>query len=600
MELTTPHLYYQQRIEQLSAEHAALKKRHAWLGWARLLVAALEIFFIYRAWHESPLLLVVVSILLVAIFLMLVSKALNVDTAVKNTSSLIDLNKKELEILAGDYSGLNDGLPYMEELKVPDNDLDLFGKASLFQYTNRGKGYFSQLSLAKSFVESTTPQQIELKQQAVKELMEKMKWCQQLQAYSNTHPISRETSVAINEWLHDKSEQFDSGTWQMLRFAVPLFSFTVLALYLTDIIGDGLFNTLLLLVLAFVFSFYKKISIAYNHLAQRIPELNALLPALQYIENEKFEAPTLNELQGQLLHPQKSSVAIGELKGILKRLDYRLNPLVYIPLSIFLFWDLQQVLALRRWKKRQTTNLDHWFHTVGEFEKLSSLAVLAFNNPDWHFPEITSTWFEFKCKQAGHPLLAGNKAVLNDFSMQGVPCIALITGSNMAGKSTFLRTIGANMVLGMCGAPVHAKSFKMPVMRIISSMRITDNLEEGTSTFYAELKKMKRIVEAANAGEKVFILIDEMLRGTNTIDRHTGSMALVKQLVRHNAVAMIASHDLALAALHNDYPVIITNYHFDSTIIDNEIVFDYKLKEGVCQSTNASLLMKKIGIELGD
>jgi len=170
----------------------------------------------------------------------------------------------------------------------------------------------------------------------------------------------------------------------------------------------------------------------------------------------------------------------------------------------------------------------------------------------------------------------------------------------MAGKSTFLRTIGANIVLGMSGAPVHANSFKMPVMRIISSMRITDNLEEGTSTFYAELKKMKRIVDAANAGEKVFILIDEMLRGTNTIDRHTGSVALVKQLIRHGAVAMIASHDLALAALENEFPQTITNYHFDSTIIQNEIVFDYKLKDGVCQSTNAYLLMKKIGIEVGD
>jgi hypothetical protein len=598
MESITPQAFYQQRIQQLSAEHTALKNRHAWLGWARLLVAALEIFFIYRAWNQSPLLLIGVSVLLVAIFLLLVAKALGVDAAINNTATLIGLNQKELEILEGHYFDLNDGLAFMDELQVPDNDLDLFGKASLFQYTNRSRGYFSQLSLAKSFIETTTPQQIGLKQKAIKELTAKMEWCQQLQAYSNTHPVSHETSKSINEWLHEEDEEFSGAGWQVLRIAVPVFSFTVLGLYLADYLGDGVFNTLLLLVLAFVFSFYKKISIAYNHLAQRIPELNALLPALQWIEKENFDSPLLKELQEQLLQPQKASVAIGELKGILKRLDYRLNPLVYIPLSIFLFWDLQQVLALQRWKKKQTANLDHWFHTVGEIEKLSSLAVLAFNNPEWTFPEITGNWFELECKQAGHPLLPGQKAVLNDLMMQGIPSITLITGSNMAGKSTFLRTIGANMVLGMCGAPVHAKAFKMPVMRIISSMRITDNLEEGTSTFYAELKKMKRIVDAANAGEKVFILIDEMLRGTNTIDRHTGSVALVKQLVRHNAVAMIASHDLALAALEKEYPQTITNYHFDSTIIDNEIVFDYKLKEGVCQSTNASLLMKKIGIEI--
>jgi hypothetical protein len=536
-----------------------------------------------------------------AIFLLLVAKALEVDTAIKNTASLIGLNKKELEILAGHYYDLDDGLAFMEELQVPDNDLDLFGKASLFQYTNRSKGYFAGLSLAKSLIETTTSKQIQSNQEAVKELTRKMVWCQQLQAYSNTHPVTRETSRAINEWLHDKSERFEGSIWQVLRFGAPLFSFTVLGFYLADKISDGLFNTLLLLVLAFVFSFYKKISIAYNHLAQRIPELNALLPALQLIENENFNSASLKDLQGRLYQPQKASLAIAELKGILKRLDYRLNPLVYLPLSVFLFWDLQQVLALQRWKKKQTAQLDHWFHTVGEFEKLSGLAILSFNNPEWCFPVITNNWFQLECKEAGHPLLPGNKAVLNNYSMQGTPSIALITGSNMAGKSTFLRTIGANIVLGMMGAPVHAKAFKMPVMRIISSMRITDNLEEGTSTFYAELKKMKRIVDAANAGEKVFILIDEMLRGTNTIDRHIGSVALVKQLVRHNAVAMIASHDLALAGLIKEYPQTITNYHFDSAIIDNEIVFDYKLKEGVCQSTNASLLMKKIGIEeLGD
>ena len=599
MEVTKSE-YYKERISSLSKTLSAHKKRHAILGWLRLAITIIAVIAVFKLWGISPLVLIMLLIACIGVFLFLVNKALDTEFEIKNTRSLISICEKELLVLNGHYSMLNDGTAMMEKLQLHENDLDLFGKASLFQYINRGNSFYSQWLLAKSFIETTTRQQVELKQEAVKELSGQIEWCQQLQSFSHEFPLSEAASIAIQDWLKEEENAFTAKGWQVLRFGIPVISFSILAIYLAGNMSDGMFNTLMLLILAFVFIFYKKISKAYDHLSKKLPELNALLPALKWIESKTFNAAYLKEIQQKLETPQKASTAIGELKGILKRLDYRLNPIVYIPLSIFLFWDLQQVLALQRWKKKQRAEIEHWFETTGAFEMISALAVLSFNNPSWVFPEICDDWFRFKCEKTGHPLLLESKAVLNDFNMQGTPSITLITGSNMAGKSTFLRTIGANMVLGMTGAPVHAVSFTMPVVKVISSMRITDNLDEGTSTFYAELKKMKRIVDAANAGEKVFILIDEMLRGTNTIDRHTGSVALVKQLIRHNAVAMIASHDLALAALENEYPQTITNYHFDSTIIDNEIVFDYKLKQGVCQSTNASLLMQKIGIEMGE
>ncbi|MBP9099028.1 MAG: DNA mismatch repair protein MutS, partial [Ferruginibacter sp.] len=190
------------------------------------------------------------------------------------------------------------------------------------------------------------------------------------------------------------------------------------------------------------------------------------------------------------------------------------------------------------------------------------------------------------------------KRVNNYIDIENKGKIMLVTGSNMAGKSTYLRSIGVNTVLAMAGAPVCASSFTISPVQLISSMRIADNLEESTSTFYAELKKLKAIIDKVNAGEKVFILLDEILRGTNSLDRHTGSEALIKQLIRHEAAAIIATHDLGLAEINKTYPDNILNYHFDVQVNYEELYFDYKLKPGVCTSLNASILMKKIGIEL--
>jgi DNA mismatch repair ATPase MutS len=200
--------------------------------------------------------------------------------------------------------------------------------------------------------------------------------------------------------------------------------------------------------------------------------------------------------------------------------------------------------------------------------------------------------------QLGHPLILPEKMVYNDFSISKDEYIMLVTGSNMAGKSTFLRSAGLAVVMGMCGAPVCAEKIKFSPVKLVSSMRITDNLEESTSTFYAELKKLKQIIEAVNRNEKLFILLDEILRGTNSMDRHKGSEALIRQLIKMKASAIIATHDLALAEMEKAFESEIENYHFDVSIKGEDLYFDYKLKDGVCKSLNATILMKKIGIDM--
>ena len=269
-----------------------------------------------------------------------------------------------------------------------------------------------------------------------------------------------------------------------------------------------------------------------------------------------------------------------------------------IPIDILFQWDLQQVILLNQWKEKHNTTVLNWFDTLGQFEALHSFSTLHFNHAKWCFPTVEFPHFYLSGKSIGHPLIDPQKCVNNEIDITHKGEIMLITGSNMAGKSTYLRSIGINSILAMAGAPVCATAFNISPVQIISSMRIADNLEESTSTFYAELKKLKTIIDKVNLNENVFILLDEILRGTNTFDRHTGSLALIKQFIKKEAAAIIATHDVELAKLKEDYPNHIMNFHFDAQINQDELYFDYKLKPGICTSLNASILMKKIGIEI--
>ena len=331
-----------------------------------------------------------------------------------------------------------------------------------------------------------------------------------------------------------------------------------------------------------------------------VEELEVLTTSMLLIEKTAFTTPLLQQMQDQFKHGHNytASRQFKILKKILERLDLRYNLLLSAPLNLLLLWNLQQVLDLEKWKLNNSIRLKQWFETFGHFEALNSLSVLAFNHPGWCFPLFKEPFFYIKGTNIGHPLINKNKRVNNDINIDSQGKLLLITGSNMAGKSTYLRSIGINVILAMAGAPVCAEYFCLSTVQLISSMRIADNLEESTSTFYAELKKLKSVIDKVNEGNHVFILLDEILRGTNSLDRHTGSVALIKQLIKHQAAGIIATHDVGLAALKNDYPENILNYHFDVQVTGEELYFDYKLKPGICTSLNASILMKKIGIEL--
>ena len=601
-----PMEFYTARINTLSVEIKQASKQYNQLGAVRLLTFLTAASAAYFSWG-NPVLVTIILVAGLAIFLMLVSLAQKVKAHRSNLETLLDINKEEAEILNGHYTHRPDGLEFQQPHHPYSHDLDILGKASLFQYIHRTTSEQGHQLLANWLLQQNEELTIQQRQEAAKELRTQQEWLQQLQAYGTNNALNIATQQSLAHWLAQPHHFRKNKGWKIARYVLPAISIGLLLLHMSDIVKPALFYSMLLVFFAASGYISKLVTPQYLQLSKHITQFETLSQSLEWIESAAFKSTMLMQLQKLLEstpHHKPASKQVRSLKHILDRMDYRLNPIVFIPLNIFLFWDLQQVIQLEEWKAQHKEKINNWFDVIAHTEALSSLATLSFNHPSWIFPVIKPEWFSLTCRDAGHPLIASQKSVLNDFSMQGYPQLAFVTGSNMAGKSTFLRTIGTNLVLAMAGAPVCAAQFETPVLSVMTSMRIADNLEESASTFYAELQKLKSILDAVkHNGNKqspirVFLLLDEILRGTNSLDRHTGSEALIKQLIKEGAVGIIASHDLSLAELQSQFPGIIHNYHFDVTIIGNELSFDYKLKQGACQTLNATLLMKKIGIDL--
>ena len=441
--------------------------------------------------------------------------------------------------------------------------------------------------------------QIEERQAAIKELAPLVEWRQQLQSFSQQKVITKTTEYKTNQWLSEAHKHFASSTWNLFVWIYTIITLSTLLATIFGFLSSGIF--MFLFAVYFIVSLFlsRNTIKPYLHLSRIVEEISSLEKLINWIESKEFTCGLLNRIKNEITAKgEKASVRIKNLKSILDRFDLRLNMVGPLFLNSFLLWDVRQMLALNDWRKKNKTVVPKLFHTIAETEVLNSLATIHFNHPHWCLPKLTDNHFIFESEELGHPLIPKKQRIDNEFLIEKITLISLVTGSNMAGKSTFLRSVGINIVLAQMGAPVCAKRFSLSPVRLMTSMRVSDNLAENTSTFYAELKKLKTIIEAVNDAEKVFVLLDEILRGTNSHDRHTGSTAFITQLIRHHAFAVIATHDLELADLKKQFPQSLENYHFDVQVKGEELFFDYKLKEGVCHSLNASLLMKKIGIEL--
>lgn len=595
-----PKDFYKTKISALEQQLKVLyntRSKIAWIRFAIFVVTCIAVYFLWPAGWPAITLGIITGI---ALFLIAVSKDANNKAAIKNAETLLSINKDEIDFLKYNFHHQYDGKDLQPENHVYSKDLDVFGKASLFQYINRCKAEQAIELLATRLLHPLSKENILQQQQAVKEMGNKINWWQQFRAFGIHEKITRNAEKRISNWLELNNEIYTNKGWKLLARIYPFITLFCVYLYLDDIIPSPLFSLCVLFFFLISIAISRKVQDVYVLLSRLEPVVATLKNQLQSFENEKFDSAVLTILQKSLGNSsdKTASASISHLQKILNRFDVRLNVFAFIILNTFCLWDLWQILALNGWKKQNKSLASNWFNVIAQLEVAGSFATLSFNNPEWCFPAIADKHFTLSGEAIGHPLIPKNQSVTNNFSLQGIAKVDLITGSNMAGKSTFLRSIGVNMILAYTGSAVCAKSFTTSVATIMSSMRIEDNLAENTSTFYAELKKLKTIIDAVNANIKCFILLDEILRGTNSLDRHTGSKALIQQLIRKNAVAVIATHDIELSGLKSDFPQAITNYHFDVAVNNEKLFFDYKLKQGICTSMNASLLMKQIGIEM--
>ena len=594
-----PTKYYNNRISSLENDLEQALKKDKLIGWGRLISSLSILPAVYFLWSAGWLYWLPIALILLIVFIRFVIADANNKEQVSHLQYLLVINQQEIKAQTGDYFHYDAGNRFTPHDHVYANDIDLFGRASIFQYINRTTSEMGSSTLANWLLQPASVEQILQRQQSINELAGNTPWRQNLQAYGKAKKIESNTQQRLNSWLTEATIFVNFKPWAIVRYVLPVIIITVMLLNAVDILPNIVRTIFLLLFGTLAWFISKRVSVVQQQLTKIVDEVIVLRRSIQLIETSHFKTTFLQQLQQPFLIKQvKASAELKKLQRILDQMDLRYNPLIFIPLNIFLLWDLQQILALEKWKIRNRQNIIQWLDALGQLEAISSLSTLYFNNPKWCMPTLQPAHFSITGQQIGHPLINEAKRVNNFINMDAAGELMLITGSNMAGKSTYLRSIGTNVVLTMAGSAVCAKSFSLAPVQLITSMRIADNLEENTSTFYAELKKLKTVIEKVNKSEKIFILLDEILRGTNSLDRHTGSAALIKQLIKKQACGIIATHDVELAKLKELYPANILNYYFDVQVSNDELYFDYKLKEGICNSLNASILMRKIGIEV--
>jgi DNA mismatch repair ATPase MutS len=595
MQNTSPAVSYANQSQTQKTILRSLQRKRSRLGWTRFTVFILTAILAYYLFSEVGAAgFYAIAAGLVALIALVFSDADN-NRRLAHIQALIRINEEELQVLQHQYSNLYDGADYADSTHAYAADLDLFGPFSLFQYLNRCYTAQGRKQLSNNLLHPLHSSEIRERQEAVKELAPALAWRQDLQATAASTPLTHSTQQKIEVWLADEETHYGSPFWKVFVTLYSLITTSSVIAALLDLIPTTLFFSLFTLYYIVGLFLSRNATKAYTQLSGIVKEVAVLESLVAQVNRGNFGAPLLKKLQADA---SGATGATQQLKATLDRFDMRLNVFAFIIINSFFLWDVRQIMALNDWRAKNKKGVQTWFNLVSEAEVLNSLATLHFNQPLWSFPAFSKLHFTLQGTHIGHPLLAETQRVTSNFEMHGAPKIGLITGSNMAGKSTFLRSLGVNIVLAQSGAPVCANRFELSPVYLLSSMRIADNLAENTSTFYAELKKLKTIIEAVNRHETVFILLDEILRGTNSLDRHTGSKALIHQLVKEGAVAVIATHDVELAALQANHPSAIENYHFDVQVEGEELYFDYKLKTGVCTSLNASILMKKIGIQL--
>ena len=582
-------IYNQQKTE---LEHRAdkLKKKLINLAVVRFVVFALTGVLVYFTFGEYPLVFII-TILGLSLFSFLVMKYINIKRDKLIVDEKIELNSVEIDVLNRKFHHLETGEEFADTTHFYSNDIDLFGKGSFFQYANRTTTLDGKKELA-NLLTSNTINAITDKQSAVNELADKLKWRQHFSALANLFTIKDSPKTIVN-WVTNHTAVF-AKYLSKIQIGFSIISVTLIVLVFLGILSFSYLTAWFFIGLFITGRFLKKTNALYTASGKAKETFKQYHLLLNEIEDETFIAKNLVDNQAIIQSEnKKASKIFKEFSKILDAFDNRNNIIIAVLGNGLFLWDILNACKVEKWIEKYKHTVENWFEVVAYFDSQNSLANFKFNHEIFVFPEISLENEVMNATNLEHPLLKADSRIANNFNIDDAQFF-IITGANMAGKSTFLRTVSLAIVMANCGLPVCAERFKYHPIKLITSMRTLDSLTDDESYFYSELKRLKFIVDQIKK-EKYFIILDEILKGTNSKDKATGSKKFVEKLSKSKSTGIIATHDVSLCELENEFSA-IKNYYFDAEIIKNELHFDYTLKTGICKNMNASFLLEKMKI----
>lgn len=639
MTAADPAAHYRERQAELSRQAAALDARERTMsslrGVAFLAAGGLAVYAVVR----GPALVWAAAGAAAAVFAAAVVWHAVLLTRKAELDERIALAKRALARIADTYEDLPErGERFAPEQHPYARDLDLFGSRSLFQLLSTAETHAGKAALAAWLLAGASAKTVAERQAAVRELAARPDLREDLAVLAK-NARARLAPDALFAWGEAKPvfDSWSPGVRLALaaRFLAPV-TIALAALSWT-LGGPGplryAWMAALSLQLLAVLRSGADTERALAQASSREEPLGRFAPLFARLEATSFEAPLLQRCRAALLRdeapagspdspaapspstgshkntespaagPGSASHAMGRLQTILGFADMRHAGIFHLIIHLVTLWDVWCAVALERWRARHGRRIRAWVEALATVEALASLAAFAHEHPDYAYPGVEEGRPRFAADQLGHPLLPAARRVANSVAFTsegGAPQALLITGSNMSGKSTLLRAVGANAVLALAGAPVCAARLAMTVLDVRTSMRITDSLEQGVSHFYAELQRLREITAAADAGSPVLFLLDEVLHGTNSRERQIGAKAVVKHLLAKGAVGAVSSHDLGLADLEAETSGVVVNKHFEEHVEDGKMAFDYRLKSGVVSTTNALRLMRLVGLPVAE
>ena len=595
--------FYRSNIESHSAILQQLKRRIYHIGTLRLVLIAGMIMAVWLLRDKDWISIFIVGSVCLFCFIFLVVYHTKLYKKRAFEEGLIRLYENELKALDYDFSVFDGAPEQIESQHVFSMDLDIFGDRSLFQLTNRTVSQMGKEMLINWFKQPLNDhKEIVLRQEGVQEIKELTHFRHHFYV-TGAFASKEKEDVRHSFSIHTRDKISGNRLIGLLIWFVPALWIIIIAGSILQWIPASILGSYFVISFLLANIPQKRINRMISSVTKTEKILKTYSKLLKQVEREHFNAIQLQKYQSMITgksvyestETTSASYAIKRLSRIIGALDQRFS-LGGILFNLLYMRDTRNAMQLERWTQKYSDPLKTWFDTLGVFDAFCSVGTFAYNHPEYTYPTLAETYFEMKGKGLGHPLIHRDKCVRNDISIPKNNYFMIVTGANMAGKSTYLRTIGVNYLLACMGLPVCAESLVVYPAQLVTSLRTADSLTSNESYFFAELKRLKMIIDRLNAGEPLFILLDEILKGTNSVDKQKGSFALVKQLINKNTSGIIATHDLLLGTLSDTFPEYVQNKRFEADIRGDALTFTYRMQDGIAQNMNATFLMKKMGI----